>query len=129
MRKSILSELNIIKRQVGEYGQSQADANAAAFQNYNNLDNFGNSAANSEAQAFSIQGPKGGFGASDAGFLTQTFNGNVYNIQDSASASHALNFNLPNGKTVNFGSTSSIPNDQHINNANSRANAVSVNSI
>lgn len=116
-----------VKRQ---FGQSQAAANAAAQQNYNNGPHgFGNSAANAQAQAFNAQGPSGSFGASAAGTVTQALNGNRLGVQNAAGASHALNFNLPNGQTINFASTNSFGNAPGGNTANSRGSAVSVNRI
>lgn len=138
VRRSILSDLDNlkslvehrrVKRQFGEYGQSQAVSNAAAQQNYNNLFGFGNSAANAQAQAFNAQGPSGGFGASAAGTLTQAVNGNHLGVQNAAGASHALTFNLPNGQSVNFASTNNFANGPNGNNANSRGSAVSINRI
>lgn len=138
VRRYILSDFNNlkslvehrrVKRQFNQYGQSQAAANAAAQQNYNNLYGFGNSAANAQSQAFNAQGPSGGFGASAAGSLTQALNGNRYGVQNSAGASHALTFNLPNGQSVNFASTNSFANGPGGNNADSRGSSVSVNRI
>ena len=127
-RKSLL-EHKRVKRQFGQFGQSQAVANAAAQQNFNNQFGFGNSAANAQAQAFNAQGPAGSFGASAAGTVTQALNGNSLGFQNSAGASHALTFNLPNGQSVNFASTNSFANGPGGNNANSRGSAVSVNRI
>ncbi|KAI8122359.1 hypothetical protein CVS40_6763 [Lucilia cuprina] len=137
VRRSIFDNFNLksliehkrVKRQFNEYSQSQAAANAAAQQNYNNLFGFGNSAANAQSQAFNSQGPLGGFGASAAGTLTQATNGNKFGVQNSAGASHALTFNLPNGQSVNFASTNNFANAPGGNSANSRGSAVSVNRI
>ncbi|XP_037814858.1 uncharacterized protein LOC119605676 [Lucilia sericata] len=137
VRRSIFDNFNFkslvehkrVKRQFNDYSQSQAAANAAAQQNYNNLFGFGNSAANAQSQAFNSQGPLGGFGASAAGTLTQATNGNKFGVQNSAGASHALTFNLPNGQSVNFASTNNFANAPGGNSANSRGSAVSVNRI
>lgn len=137
VRKSILEVLDRkslfehkrVKRQFGHYGQSQAISNAAAQQHFNNQFGFGNSAANAQAQAFNAQGPAGSFGASAAGSLTQAVNGNRFGVQNSAGASHALTFNLPNGQSVNFASTNSFANGPNGNNANSRGSSVSINKI
>lgn len=117
------------KRVKRQFGQSQAVSNAAAQQNYNNRFGFGNSAANAQAQAFNSQGPLGGFGASAAGTVTQALSGNRLGVQNSAGASHALTFNLPNGQTVNFASTNNFANGPGGNSAASRGSSVSVNRI
>jgi hypothetical protein len=56
------------------YGQSSAQANANAFNNYFNPNGgFGSSNANAQAQSFDSQGPLGSFGASAANSNSQGF--------------------------------------------------------
>ncbi|XP_037933062.1 uncharacterized protein LOC119667808 [Teleopsis dalmanni] len=108
-----------------EYGQSQAAANAAANNNYQNPFGFGASQANAQSQAFNAQGPSGSFGASSAGSVTQALNANKFGIQNSAGASLAQTYTLPNRQTINFASTNSFANSP-LANANSRGSSVSV---
>ncbi|XP_061391131.1 uncharacterized protein LOC133326528 [Musca vetustissima] len=133
-RSAIFAEFNnnlvplILHRRVKrQFQQSQAISNAFANQNLASPFGFQNSAANAQAQAFNSQGPAGSFGASAAGTGTQAFNANRFGAQNSAAASHTLNFNLPNGQTINFASTNSFANGPAGNIANSRGSAVSVN--
>ncbi|XP_013114655.1 uncharacterized protein LOC106092364 isoform X2 [Stomoxys calcitrans] len=115
-----------VKRQ---FGQTQAVANAAANQNSKTNGGLQSSAANAQAQAFNAQGPSGSFGASSAGTATQSLSINSQGTQNAAGASHSLNFNLPNGQSINFASTNSFANGPAGNMANSRGSAVSVNKV
>ncbi|XP_036326420.1 uncharacterized protein LOC118739286 [Rhagoletis pomonella] len=105
-----------------QYGQSQATADASAF------DRKGpNSAAsNAGSQAFNAFGPNGSFGASSAGTLAQTSQLGSHGFQISAGASMSQMYRLPNGQVINFASTNSFANGPFENNANSRGSAVSV---
>ncbi|XP_073837770.1 uncharacterized protein [Musca autumnalis] len=126
---SYLVPLNFHRRVKRQFHQSQAISNAAANQNFASQFGVQNSAANAQAQAFNAQGPSGSFGASAAGTGTQALSLNRFGAQNSAAASHSLNFNLPNGQKINFASTNSFANGPAGNTANSRGSAVSVNKI
>lgn len=84
------------------YGQSSAQANANAHNNYFNQNGFGSSNSLAGAQSFNSQGPLGGFGASAANSGSQGFNCGYNGCSGNAGQSGSQSYNLPGGKKVSI---------------------------
>ena len=82
------------------YGQSSAQANANAFNQYQGPNGFGSSNALAGAQSFNSQGPLGGFGASAANSGSQGFHAGPNGITGNAGFSGSQSYQLPGGKNI-----------------------------
>lgn len=87
-------------RRPQNYGQSSAQANANAFNQYQGPGGFGASSALAGAQSFQSQGPLGGFGASAANSGSQGFHAGPGGISGNANQAGSQSYNLPNGQTL-----------------------------
>ncbi|KAG5683977.1 hypothetical protein PVAND_013232 [Polypedilum vanderplanki] len=93
-----------IKRQFGfgPFGQSSAQANANAFNNYFGPNGFGSSNALAGAQSFNSASPYGNFGAAASNSAGQNFNCAFTGCSGNANFAGSQSYNLPNGHKLSL---------------------------